>query len=180
MTNLKPLLAFAVCAIVISYTTISCGQPTTLEDDPTAIQPARTTEELAQQVVELSKLVADLREQVRGLQSQLATLSLSSDSGALENAFGRIPKDRNLLETYGRAAQGKLRIHNYRGVPTEIYVNGTRWSARVNESYIFVPVGKVAILEARDLGVREPVVMPISNWRPQEDGTLELVYRIER
>ncbi len=106
-------------------------------------------------------------EDVEILTAKLATLEAQlADVGNMarreaDEALGRMADDPVLRTEFGRQLQGKLNLNNQSGIEKVIYINGTAWTVRTGESYIYVPVGKVSIQETKDA---QPKFIDLDQW----------------
>lgn len=142
----------------------------------TPTTPAPLT--LEQEITQLKQQIEDLRESVANLQSQLGS-GMAAVGGAAETSIvGAMAKDPEVQLQVGHAVQGRLNILNYTGAPTEITINGSRWTALRGRSYVLVPVGQVAVYRPGDQSAQ---VLPNNGdtWRRRRDtNQLELTYEL--
>ena len=111
----------------------------------------------------------ELKSKVEDLEAQLILMEQDSDL-----ALGRMAEDPVLRSDLGRVMQGRLNLENFVGAPKVLYVNGTAWTVRTGESYIYVPVGKISIQESREA---TPTFIDMDQWTTV-DGQLEATYKL--
>jgi hypothetical protein len=123
-------------------------------------------------VAELEKKLEDmevLQAKVDALEAQLVDVENNSD-----RALGRMAEDPVFRTEMGRAMQGRLDLQNFLGMPKIIYINGTAWTVRTGESYIYVPVGKVTIQESRHA---DPTFIDMEEWNT-DAGQMVMTYKL--
>jgi hypothetical protein len=111
---------------------------------------------LKQQLQAMEVLAA----KVETLEAQLAGVDDLARREA-DSALGRMADDPVLRTEFGRQLQGRLNLNNTLGVEKVVFINGTAWTVRTGESYIYVPVGKVSIQESLD---GEPIFIDLDQW----------------
>jgi len=145
--------------------------------DAAETTPEVTLEEMSRKLVEQQKLIDDLQEKIIVMEESLARLL--ETAGSSEDLLGAMSSAPEMRRVLGKATQGKLHILNFRGVPTEIYVNGTLWSARPNRSFVYVPMGTVTVQQRSRLD-EPPHIFEARDWQEQADGTLALTDEIHQ
>ncbi|MGH7127716.1 MAG: hypothetical protein ACREIV_04045, partial [Planctomycetaceae bacterium] len=79
-------------------------------------------------------------------QAMLARLSTQDESGGHTlNVLGNMSNSPQFRRQLRQAVQGKLRFINETGEEQVVYVNGSPWLVRLDDSYIHVPLGTVSI-----------------------------------
>lgn len=130
----------------------------------------RRIDELTAQLEEMEVL----RAKVATLEAQLADVGKIAQTEA-DNSLGRMAEDPVLRTELGRAMQGKLNLTNSLGVQKVIYINGTAWTVRTGESYVYVPVGKISIQESLDA---VPTFIDLDKWT-SDAGQLAASYEVK-
>jgi hypothetical protein len=125
---------------------------------------------LGNEVYRLQRQVEQLQQEVRRLQQQIADFQ----PGSTQDFLGAMGTDEILRKSVGSAAQGRINIENYTGEEVLIYINGTRWRALKNHSYVYAPVGTVTFQEMQEA---EPTFFNEDQWE-FKDGMLQITYRI--
>jgi hypothetical protein len=181
-TEVYQALALTFLAIALCCGTVGCA-PAEAQVPKPDLPEELTVEDLRQTLELQANRIVFLEQQLAAQKTYMTNLEedmeqLFAENGTFDNVLGNIPNNPRRLDTFGRVAQGKLNIENQTGAASEIYVNGTRWSAIRGESYIYIPVGKVAIEEGRFMGTSNPKIYPISEWKPGPNGMMEMNYTI--
>ncbi len=114
-----------------------------------------------------------LAAKLQTLEAQLADVGDMARREA-DEALGRMADDPVLRTEFGRQLQGRLNLDNQSGVEKVIYINGTAWTVRKGESYIYVPVGKVSIQHSID---DQPKFIDLDQWTT-DAGQMVASYRL--
>lgn len=166
-----------LCSTLIAATTVSVfavAQDATPDEGPALTRESTTAprslssltatvDRLEDQIVNVERQLQtmtaanmDLKSQVEALTQKLDSLSRSMGdllaeggaSGPKMNILGNMEKSEDFRKDFRSAAQGRLVINNFTGMPQLLYINGNVWQVRTNESYIWVPLGVVSIQRA--------------------------------
>lgn len=103
-----------------------------------------------------------LNRQVGVLAQGLSEITTDDPSGreTISNILGNMQKSEAFQGQMRDATQGRLLIRNYTGLPQLVYINGTPWQVRRNDSYIWVPLGVVTIQQSNS---SRPQL--VNNWK---------------
>jgi len=104
-----------------------------------------------------------------------------SQGGYYPNLLGNMQKPEFREEfrdavKESRATRGRLWIYNPGPYNHIIYVNGTRWTAIVGESYVWVPFGNVSVTH---YGGTTPPMRTVDDWEVS-DGEYQIRYDFRR
>ena len=126
----------------------------------------------------LAREVAVLAQNYQAINERLGQLAKVGPAGrSAPNILGNMQQDPAYRNEVVKAVQGRLRVHNYTGVPQTLYINGSRWTVPVNESTTYLPIGHVSLL----VGGRQQQLFTPSDWKfNAERGEFELTYAIPR
>lgn len=92
--------------------------------------------------------------------------------GSVPNVLGNMENSRSFRREMVNATTGKLRFINDGGVDRIVYVNGTPWRAIPGRSYVWVPMGRVAVTRTAS-----SASIANSDWDRSADGRyFELTY----
>lgn len=160
-----------VLFIAASITSVAAAQDSA-DERPTAASPTTTAPmslgSLTAKVERLEDQVAEFRSY---MQTALSTkIELESEISALKirvedltnslkevvtkdpttqqnisNVLGNMQTSDAFQKDLRSATQGRLVIKNFTGAPRLLYINGSLWEVRTNESFVWVPLGVVSI-----------------------------------
>lgn len=124
---------------------------------------------LRERIAKLETEMEELKGTLRTMNDALANLAEQDSSGLSAEALGAMEELRSDLP---RITQGKIRLQNNTGQDQVMYINGTAWTVVPGRSFVYAPVGTVA-LQIDDTS--RPVFKGIQEWSQNSDtGQMEL------
>ena len=124
---------------------VESGEMTSVQKIPTdaiadkSLEPEISNGSSIDRLAELEAEVASLKEQLSLMQGVLADIASGDMSDAL---LGAMTKSENLQRELGSAMQGRVNLINFTGREVPVYINGVKWSAIPNESYVYAQLAK--------------------------------------
>lgn len=152
-SSLAAVCAFALMVSPLAAQASEPAEPANLNAEFTEIK--EQLKALSQKLDQIEKRLPERREkEVEGVDKRDKRLEqLEIEVAQLSDRFdkflkGEIPPSTELIRRLTPKpgdGQGKLWINNFTGRETRLYINGGLWRALKNRSYVYVPLGKVAI-----------------------------------
>lgn len=145
------------------------GQQASNAAGTASVQP--TLQSLATDNARLMELVSALQTRIAELEKALA----ATGQQGVPNILGNMP-NQSFHNQVQHAVQGKLNLHNYTGREVILYINGTPWTVRTNESFVWVPMGITAVKREFDAA---PKFVEGRDWQWNANGQYsEATFRI--
>lgn len=147
-------------------TVVKKVEPSLYDADSYDTDSYDTAAQTADRIATLETEVRELKDHLSILENALADFVNGDISTAI---LGAMPQ---LREELSSSMQGRVNLLNFTGREVYIYINGVRWRAAVNESYVYAPVGKVSF----QTNLSQPPVFD-RDWKMQ-NGQMQLTYKI--
>lgn len=102
--------------------------------------------------IEMENEISALKIRVEDLTSSLKEIVTKDPSSqqSISNVLGNMQTSDAFQKDFRSATQGRLVIQNFTGAPRLLYINGSLWEVRTNESFVWVPLGVVSIQRTPD------------------------------